>query len=65
MVTPEQLFPSHPFQVGIDVDEFGFLNASCDPSKINALTDRLKQNGLWGKYEDRFSALVKASNKLS
>lgn len=42
-----------------------FLEASRDPSKINALADRLKQNGLWGKYEDRFFALVKASNKLS
>ena len=41
--------------------EHGFLDASRDPSKINALADRLKQNDLWGKYEDRFFALVKAS----
>lgn len=41
--------------------ERGFLEASRDPSKINALADRLKQNGLWEKYEDRFFALVKAS----
>lgn len=41
--------------------ENGFLEASRDPSKINALADRLKQNDLWEKYEDRFFALVKAS----
>jgi len=41
--------------------ERGFLEASRDPSKINALAERLKQNGLWEKYEDRFFALVKAS----
>lgn len=40
-----------------------FLEASRDPSKINALADMLKQNGLWEKYEDRFFALVKASGK--
>ena len=38
-----------------------FLDASRDPSQINALAERLKQNGLWEKYEDRFFALVKAS----
>lgn len=41
--------------------ELGFLEASRDPSKINALAERLKQNDLWEKYEDRFFALVKAS----
>ncbi|MCF7818623.1 MAG: hypothetical protein K9M54_12165 [Kiritimatiellales bacterium] len=41
--------------------ERGFLEASRDPSKINALAERLKQNGLWEKYEDRFFSLVKAS----
>jgi len=41
--------------------ERGFLEASRDSSKINTLADRLKQNGLWEKYEDRFFALVKAS----
>jgi hypothetical protein len=41
--------------------ELSFLDASRDPSKINALADRLKQNGLWEKYEDRFFALIKAS----
>ncbi len=40
-----------------------FLDASRDPSKINALADMLKQNGLWKKNEDRFFALVKASNE--
>lgn len=38
-----------------------FLEASRNPSKINPLAERLKQNGLWDKYEDRFFALVKAS----
>ncbi|MEN7972419.1 MAG: hypothetical protein ABFR47_01150 [Verrucomicrobiota bacterium] len=42
--------------------EHGFLEASRDSSKINALADQLKQNGLWEKYEDRFFALVKASD---
>ncbi|RKX42305.1 MAG: hypothetical protein DRP64_10075 [Verrucomicrobia bacterium] len=41
--------------------ERGFLEASRDPSGINALAEKLKQNGLWEKYEDRFFALVKAS----
>jgi hypothetical protein len=41
--------------------ERGFLEASRDASKVNALADQLKQNGLWEKYEDRFFALVKAS----
>ncbi len=40
-----------------------FLEASRDSSKINALTETLKQNGLWEKNEDRFFALVKASNQ--
>ena len=44
--------------------ERGFLEASRDPSKINALAERLRQNGLWEKYEDRFFALVKASKNL-
>ena len=38
-----------------------FLQASRDALKINALAERLKQNGLWEQYEDRFFALVKAS----
>lgn len=41
--------------------ERDFLEASRDPSKINALAERLKQNNLWEKYEDRFFALVKSS----
>ena len=43
--------------------EHGFLEASRDPSKINALAETLKRDGLWEKYEDRFFALVKASGK--
>jgi hypothetical protein len=41
--------------------ERGFLDASRDASKVNALADRLKKNGLWDKYEDRFFALIKTS----
>ncbi len=40
-----------------------FLEASRDSSKINALADMLKQNGLWEQNEDRFFALVKASKQ--
>jgi hypothetical protein len=45
--------------------ERGFLDASRDPSKINALAERLRQNGLWEKHEDRFFALVKAARNRS
>lgn len=41
--------------------ERAFLEASRDPSKIAALAELLRQNGLWEKYEDRFFALVNAS----
>ncbi|MCF7848447.1 MAG: hypothetical protein K9M45_06315 [Kiritimatiellales bacterium] len=41
--------------------EKAFLDASRDPSRINALADKLKQNGLFEKFEDRFFALVKAA----
>lgn len=45
--------------------ERGFLDASRDASKINALAEQLKQQGLWEKFEDRFFALVKASGNNS
>lgn len=45
--------------------ERGFLEASRDASKINALADRLRKNDLWETYEDRFFALVKASEGRS
>lgn len=45
--------------------ERGFLEASRDASKINALAEQLKQQGLWEKFEDRFFALVKASGNNS
>ena len=45
--------------------EHGFLEASRDHSKINALADHLRKSGLWEKYEDRFFALVKASEGRS
>jgi hypothetical protein len=38
-----------------------FLDASRNPALINDLAETLKQNGLWEKFEDRFFALVKAS----
>lgn len=47
-------------QLSDNIDQ-AFLAASRDPSLINALAERLKQNDLWEKYEDRFFALVKAS----
>lgn len=40
-----------------------FLEASRDHSKINGLANMLKLNNLWSTYEDRFFALVKASEK--
>ncbi|MEA2068667.1 MAG: hypothetical protein U9P12_05660 [Verrucomicrobiota bacterium] len=40
-----------------------FLDASREPARINDLAEKLRQNGLWDKYEDRFFALVKASGK--
>jgi len=40
-----------------------FLDASRDPSRISALAEMLKLNNLWEKYEDRFFALVKASDR--
>jgi len=40
-----------------------FLEASHDPSRINALAEKLKRYGLFEKYEDRFFALVKAARK--
>ncbi|WP_372846348.1 hypothetical protein [Pontiella sp.] len=47
----------------IDHIDQAFLDASRDPSRINALADMLKRNNLWEKYEDRFFALVKASGQ--
>ena len=40
-----------------------FLEASRDPSLINALADMLKGNGSWKQNEDRFFALVKAAGQ--
>lgn len=40
-----------------------FLDASRDPTLINGLADMLKARGLWEKNEDRFFALVKASQR--
>ena len=49
-------------RLGDNIDA-AFLEASRDPSKIDALADMLKANNLWDKHEDRFFALVKASGK--
>jgi len=40
-----------------------FVLASKNPSKINTLAQLLKQKGLWEQYEDRFFALVRASEQ--
>lgn len=40
-----------------------FLDASRDASLIPNLARLLKKNGLWERYEDRFFALVKASER--
>ena len=45
-----------------DIDQ-AFLDASREPARINDLAEMLKKNGLWDTYEDRFFALVKASQK--
>ncbi|MEI6892006.1 MAG: hypothetical protein V5783_07540 [Pontiella sp.] len=61
-----QDFQQHSLDLGrrlIDNIDQAFLEASRDPSKINELAEMLKQNGLWEKHEDRFFALVKASEK--
>ena len=43
--------------------EQAFLSASRDHSRINDLAEFLKLNGLWDQYEDRFFALVRASER--
>ena len=47
----------------VDNIDKAFLEASRDATRINALADMLKLNGLWKKNEDRFFALVKAAGK--
>ena len=42
--------------------EQAFLDASRNPSLIHPLAEKLRRNGLWERYEDRFFALVKASS---
>ncbi len=41
--------------------EKAFLDASRDATKISALADLLKRNGIFERHEDRFFAVVKAS----
>ena len=43
--------------------EQAFLDASRNPALITDLADMLKVNGLWNQNEDRFFALVKASDQ--
>lgn len=43
--------------------ETGFRNAARNPSKISELAELLKQNDLWGKYEDRFFALINSNTE--
>ncbi|MBN2163613.1 MAG: hypothetical protein JXR25_14835 [Pontiellaceae bacterium] len=40
-----------------------FLDASRNHALINDLAEMLRKNGLWDKYEDRFFALVRASER--
>ena len=47
----------------LDRIDQAFAKASREPSRINDLASMLKKEGLWEKYEDRFFALVRASQK--
>ena len=47
----------------LDKIDQAFAKASREPSRINDLASMLKKEGLWEKYEDRFFALVRASQK--
>lgn len=44
------------------IDE-AFLEASRNPGRINALAELLRSNGLWERYEDRFFALIRSSER--
>jgi hypothetical protein len=43
--------------------EAAFLAASRDSALINALGAKLQRHGLFERYQDRFFALLKMSNK--
>ena len=58
----QKLALSHQKTLNQRIDQ-AFLDASRDPSLINDLADMLKMNGLWNQNEDRFFALVKASDQ--
>ena len=47
----------------LDRIDQAFAKASREPNRINDLASMLKKEGLWEKYEDRFFALVRASQK--
>ena len=47
----------------LDRIDQAFAAASREPSRINDLASMLKKEGLWETYEDRFFALVRASQK--
>ena len=47
----------------LDQIDQAFAAASREPSRINDLASMLKQEGLWETYEDRFFALVRASQQ--
>lgn len=51
-----------PNSVRLEIEE-AFLFAARDPSHIKQLAARLKRHGVFGSYEDRFFALVKAAGK--
>ena len=47
----------------LDRIDQAFATASREPNRINDLASMLKREGLWETYEDRFFALVRASQK--
>jgi hypothetical protein len=47
----------------LDRIDQAFAKASREPGRINSLATMLKREGLWEQYEDRFFALVRASQK--
>ena len=47
----------------LDRIDQAFVAASREPSRINDLATMLKNEGLWEAYEDRFFALVRASQQ--
>lgn len=58
----QQLQRDRKTQLHRDIEK-GFLDASRDASKLPALAELLKANGLFKRYEDRFFAAVRAAGQ--